>query len=151
LNGAREVVSRIEELGGCLAVDSDGCIRYRLPKGNPEAQALLDVIKSDKPALLAYLQERQGRRVHSAPPGTRLLRWNLKDPPVAIESCSIVIDTAKFADMTLAQLGIALANPKRWVGWTVPQLLDRLAQVGVILVLERKGQPTAHSQTETEP
>jgi hypothetical protein len=31
---------------------------------------------------------------------------------------------------------VALAEPKRWVGWSVPQLIDRLAQVGVTVTLE---------------
>jgi putative DNA primase/helicase len=35
-----------------------------------------------------------------------------------------------------AESGTALANPERWVGWSVPQLLDRLAQVGVVARLE---------------
>jgi hypothetical protein len=55
---------------------------------------------------------------------------------VAIESCAIVIHPAIFVQTTLAQLGAALANPKCWAGWTVLQLLDRLAQVEVVLVLE---------------
>ena len=37
------------------------------------------------------------------------------------------------------QLGVALAQPKRWVGWSTPQLIDRLAQVGVIVTLESEG------------
>jgi hypothetical protein len=72
------------------------------------------------------------------PPGVRLLAWNLKEPPVAIEVCAVVIDTALFARTTLGQLRKALAYPKRWVGWSVPQLIDRLAQVGVFVALESK-------------
>jgi hypothetical protein len=41
-----------------------------------------------------------------------------------------------FASTTLEQLRVALANPKRWVGWSVSQLIERLAQVGVTVVLE---------------
>ena len=48
----------------------------------------------------------------------------------------MVIDTALFAKSTLKQLRIALRQPKRWVGWSVPQLVDRLAQVGVVVTLE---------------
>ena len=53
----------------------------------------------------------------------------LKEPPVAIETCTVVTDPAWFASTTLAQLEAALGNPQRWVGWSVPQLIDRLAQV----------------------
>jgi hypothetical protein len=67
--------------------------------------------------------------------GVRLVKWNLKEPPVAIDTCSIVTDPALFASTTLGQLTAALANAKRWVGWSVPQLIDRLAQIGVTVAL----------------
>lgn len=75
----------------------------------------------------------------SLPSGVRLLNWNLKQPPVAIDTCSVVTDPALFARSTLEQLKVALENPKRWVGWTVAQLMDRLAQVGVVVALKEKG------------
>jgi hypothetical protein len=68
--------------------------------------------------------------------GIRGIDWNLKEPPVAIETCAVVTDSGLFARTTLEQLRIALAEPKRWVGWAVPQLIDRLAQVGVQVTLE---------------
>jgi hypothetical protein len=68
--------------------------------------------------------------------GICVVEWILKDPPVAIETCAVVTDTALFARSTLEQLRIALTQPKRWVGWSVPQLVDRLAQVGVLVALE---------------
>ncbi len=70
------------------------------------------------------------------PEGVRLVRWKLKEPPIAMETCTVVTDPARFASTTLAQLKAALANPGRWVGWSVPQLIDRLAQVGVTVALE---------------
>jgi hypothetical protein len=72
------------------------------------------------------------------PPGVRLIEWNLKQPPVAIETCAVVTDPGLFARTTLEQLRIALAEPKRWAGWSVPQLIDRLGQVGVRVVVDRK-------------
>ena len=72
------------------------------------------------------------------PVGVRLVKWNLKEPPVAIDTCSIVLDSELFARTMLEQLRLALANPKRWVGWSVPQLVDRLAQVGVTVALENE-------------
>jgi hypothetical protein len=134
VNRAPEVVSRIEELGGYLALDADGGIRYRVPKDNPEAQALMETVRAEKQNLLAYLRTRS-----ALPPGVRLVSWNLKDPPVAIETCAVVTGPALFVRTTLEQLRIALVEPRRWVGWSVPQLIDRLAQVGVIVVLEKKG------------
>lgn len=138
MSWAPEVVSRIEELGGYLAADADGGIRYRVPKGNPEAQALLETVKTEKQNLLAYLRAR--RTVPAMPPCVRLVSWNLKSPPVAIETCAVVVDPALFASRTLEQLRISLAQPKRWVGWSVPQLIDRLAQVGVVVALKENGE-----------
>jgi hypothetical protein len=70
MNRALEIVSRIEKLGGCLAVDKDGAIRFRLPKNNPEAKTLLEVARAEKESILAYL-----RANHSSEqtPGTRKL------------------------------------------------------------------------------
>ncbi len=129
-----EVVSRIEGLGGFLTLTRDGSIRYRVPRDNPESKALLDEVKTDKEALVAYLRARAV--IPEMPPGVSLVVWKPKEPPVAIDTCSVVIDTALFAKGTLEQLRIALTQPKRWVGWSVPQLVDRLAQVGVLVTLD---------------
>jgi hypothetical protein len=137
VNRTPEVVSRIEELGGYLALDAEGGIRYRVPKGSREAQALLGVVRAESEVILAYLQNRQARQTApDLPHGIRLVKWILNEPPVAIEACAVVVNPGLFARMTLEQLGIALAHPKRWVGWSVPQLIDRLAQVGVVVMLE---------------
>jgi len=79
------------------------------------------------------------------PPRVRLVVWNLKEPPVGIETATVVVNPALFARTTLVQLGAALANPTRWVGWSIPQLIDRLAQVGVTVVVE------ASQRYEREP
>ena len=105
-----------------------------MPKDSPEAQALLEKVKAEKQHLLAYL-----RALPALPPSVRLVSWNLKDPPVAIETCAVITDPALFARTTVEQLRIALAHPTRWVGWSVPQLIDRLAQVGAVVALEKKG------------
>ncbi len=85
------------------------------------------------------------------PPGVRLLRWNLKPPPVAIETCAVVTDPALFARTALGQLRVAMAEPVRWVGWTIPQLIDRLAQVGVVVELEPAPERIDEKTMKTEP
>jgi hypothetical protein len=69
------------------------------------------------------------------PPGTGLLSWELKRAPVTIGAGETVIDPAKFARGCLEQLRNALANPHRRAAWTVPQLIERLALVGVMVTL----------------
>jgi hypothetical protein len=55
---ALEVVSAIEGLGGHLTLGEGGAIRYRVPKHNSMAQALLEQLRQEKPALIAYLKAR---------------------------------------------------------------------------------------------
>jgi hypothetical protein len=128
-----QVVLRLEEVGGRLILDGDR-IRYAIPKENREAPGLLAKLRDRRAEVAAFLKVRRSRP--TMPPGVRLIRWNLKDPPIAIETCSVVTDPPLFAKGTLEQLRLAIENPKRWAGWSVPQLLDRLGQIGVIVALE---------------
>jgi hypothetical protein len=137
VNRAPEVVSRIEELGGYLALDADGNIRYRVPKDSPEAQALLATVRAQKQNLLAYLRTRPPLKAPAMPKGVRLIRWEPRLAPVAIDLCSVVVDVPKFIESELQALDSRLNNP--WTihgGFTIPQMLDRLAQVGVLVGLE---------------
>ena len=88
--------------------------------------------------VVAYLKARS-----AAPPmpkGVRLIRWESKAAPVAIDVCSVVVDISKFIEGELRALDSRLNNP--WTihgGFTVPQMLDRLAQAGLEVELEPKG------------
>ena len=42
-----------------------------------------------------------------------------------------------FDRITVEQLRSAFAEPIRWVGCSVPQLLDRTAQVGIVVMLDQ--------------
>jgi hypothetical protein len=70
------------------------------------------------------------------PPGVRLIGWQLKEPPIAIETDAVVTNPALFAIATLEELRVRLTIPKRRYGYSVPQLIDRLAQVGVTVALQ---------------
>jgi hypothetical protein len=131
-----EVVSWLEESGGRLVLDGDR-IRYSVPKGNGEVQAFLADLRKRRSEVASLLRARA--EILTMPTGVRVVAWNLKPPPVAIESFAVVFDTGLFACSTLEQLRVILANPKRWPGWSVPQLIDRLAQVGARVTLESAG------------
>jgi hypothetical protein len=101
MNRAPEIVSRIEKLGGCLAVDADGTIRFRLPRDNPESERLLEAAKAERENLLIYLRSKpfdvqkarprlapcgspdcagcydvgDGRKIHPPKCGESFLRW----------------------------------------------------------------------------
>jgi hypothetical protein len=109
-------------------------IRYSIPKGSPNARGLLELVRMEKQALVAYLRARAV--APAMPRGVVLMEWTLKEPPVAIETYAVVTDSDLFARTTLEQSRIALAEPRRWVGWSVAQLIDRLAQVGVRVIVD---------------
>lgn len=58
MNRTPAVVSRIEELGGYLALDVDGSIRYRVPKDSPEAQDLLAELREHRKWVTELLRQR---------------------------------------------------------------------------------------------
>jgi hypothetical protein len=90
----------------------------------------------EKAAAVTGLEDDQEQAaIPPMPLGVCLLTWRLREPPVVIDTCSVVIDPYRFALTTLEQLRLATAEPGRWVGWTVPQLVDRLHQVGVHVAL----------------
>jgi uncharacterized protein DUF3631 len=67
------------------------------------------------------------------PPGVALLSWGLKQPPITIAPGEVVTDSARFSRACLEQLRNTLANPRRRAAWTVQQLVERLALVGVMV------------------
>lgn len=100
------------------------------------AQAEISIVQVAVPEQLTSSDDTTWRAIRAMPRGVRLVEWKLKDPPVVIETCSVVTDPELFASSTLRQLQAALSNPKKWAGWSVPQLIDRLSQVGVLVTLE---------------
>lgn len=67
MNRAPEVVSRIEELGGYVALDTDGEIRYRVPKDNPEAQGLLAELRKHRERVMELLRQRKAHECNWPP------------------------------------------------------------------------------------
>ena len=71
-------IDRLQELGGELFLQG-GFIRYRVPKGNPEAHELLAEIRKDRQAFIALLQDRESKPPSldeiqaSLPPGVKLV------------------------------------------------------------------------------
>jgi hypothetical protein len=128
-----QIVSRLEETGGSLELDGDR-IRYSLPSEDTEARALLAELRKHRDKVRSLLRARAA--IPAMPPGVCLVAWELKKPPVAIEYHAVVTDSGKFASATLEELRECLTNPRRKYGWPVPQLMDRLAQVGVTVALE---------------
>jgi hypothetical protein len=117
-----------------------------------ESQTLCQKASPSPPASPLLSFDPQGI-LPAMPQGVRLVRWEPKAAPVAIDVCSVVVDVPRFIESELRALDSRLNSP--WTihgGFTVPQMLDRLAQAGVEVELEPKGGAfTAKSQnTEGE-
>lgn len=140
-----ETVSLIEAAGATLRlVGEKVLVRYPDEEQREQLIGQVALLRANKSEVAAFLKL---RGIIPAMPGqVRLLEWKLKEPPVAIDTCSVVTNTALFARRTLEQLQTALAQPKRWAGWSVPQLIDRLAQVGVTVMLESEEKPDEADQ-----
>ena len=130
-----ETVGLIETAGAMFRLEGERVRVWYPDEGHREGLAeQIAFLREHRTEVAAFLKAR--RAIPKMPPGIRLIEWKLKEPPVAIETCAVVTDPALFARTTLEQLRTALEQRKRWVGWSIPQLIDRLAQVGVTVVLE---------------
>jgi hypothetical protein len=130
-----DVVGEVEAAGVALRLCGDK-VRVGFPdvQRRHELAEQVAFLRAHREEVTGFLRERA--TVPEMPPGIRLLAWNLKEPPIAIESCAVVVNPTLFAKTSLVQLGNALANPACWFGWSVPQLIDRLSQVGVVVAFE---------------
>lgn len=133
-----DVVSEVEAAGAAIRLEGDRVrVWYPDEEHRENLAEQIAFLRTHRADVASFLKARNA--VLLMPAGVRLIEWNLKEPPVAIETCAVVTDPALFARTTVEQLRIALAEPRRWVGWTVPQLINQLAQVGVVVALEPKG------------
>jgi hypothetical protein len=127
---APELIQQIEDLGGSLAIDGDR-IRVLL---TPEAETWVSELQRTRDEVFRVLLERDRPEM---PDGVRLLRWDLKRPPVAISEISVITDPQRFAETTLRQLEAAIQR-KPWNAgnWSTRDLCERLEQVGVHVRVE---------------
>ena len=144
LMSVTQIMAEVEAAGVSLRLDGEG-VRIWFPEVRlrDELASQIAFLRRHRSEVTESMQARVG--IPRMPPGVRLVKWNLKEPPVAIESCAVVTEPGLFARTTIEQLRIVLANPKHWVGWSVVQLIERLGQVGVTVDLE-----TNHSRESPE-
>jgi hypothetical protein len=129
-----EKVAQIEAAGVTFRLDGEKVrVCYPHEERRTELAEQIAALRDRRDEVAAYLKSQS--QIPPMPRGVRLVRWELKEPPVAIEYHAVVTDPGKFARATLEELRERLENPGRGVGWSVPQLIDRLAQVGVIVAL----------------
>jgi hypothetical protein len=128
---AIEVLHAVEKAGGSLTLNG-GQIKYTIPK---RAAWLVPELKQNREDLMGLLKE--GGTPPPMPPGVRLLKWQPKDPPIAIVHMGIVSNVDKFVAATLLQLRARLEGKDSLAGnWSLRELVDRLEQVGVAVEIE---------------
>lgn len=128
---ATEVLRAVEKAGGSLALNG-GQIKYAIPK---PAVWLVTELRRHREELIGLLRE--GGTPPPMPSGVRLLKWEPKNPPIAIVRMGIVSDVPKFVGATLLQLQARLEGKDFLAGnWSLRELVDRLEQVGVVVEVE---------------
>ncbi len=133
-----EILSEVESAGVRLKLDGDKVkIVYPEERQREHLANQVAFLRAHRDEVANWIKS----RAPAIPAGVRLLHWNLKGAPIEIESCAIVVDPSLFARTTLQQLAIALVDPKRRIGWSVSQLIDRLGQVGVTVESRRIEEP----------
>lgn len=165
MNHLSELISRLEAAGGELGLNGDRVIVKYSNHCKEVLSPLLQLLRENRAGLVDLLRARGGSEDHEnqcmpcrdagqglakgesvapkiaaappMPPHIRLVQWNPKKTPIAIDSCTVVVDVALFIKKTLEQLNTALTDDQHWVGWSVPQLTDRLRQAGVVVELDK--------------
>ena len=157
-----EVIEELRRLGFEIEADGDRVRVRHQSQPRPEALRLLQYIRQHKADVLVALAgpappdgEESAEETEkgsddldgmvaeafplppSLPAGLRLISYAPKKPPVAVEQCSVVTNVKLFIQSSLAELEYRLLHPDTVrLGWTVPQMLDRLRQVGLVIEVE---------------
>jgi hypothetical protein len=145
---AQMLLDLVTRAGGKLTVVGDH-LDCELPR---EAEHLVDDLRVHKAELLDLLAIRKLNTMvddqimdapagcPTLPAGVRLVAYRPKTAPVAIDVCTLVVNVERFMLAELRDLNSRLNHP--WTirgGFTVPQILDRLAQAGLEVELDLKG------------
>jgi hypothetical protein len=128
---APEVLEAVQNVGGSLALNGER-IQYALPDS---AVWLVPELKQNREELIGLLRE--VGTPPPMPPGVRLLKWEPKEPPIAIVRMGIVSNVDKFIGATLRELRARLEGKDFLAGnWSLRELVDRLEQAGVSVTVE---------------
>ena len=88
-----KTLTEIEGAGIAFRLDGPKIlIWYPDPQQREEFAGQVSFLRSHRGEVVEFLRTRTP--IPSMPPGVRLVKWDLKEPPVAIEICTVVIDSA---------------------------------------------------------
>jgi hypothetical protein len=145
-----DIVIEVEKAGAAFRLEGDKVrVWYPDDERRKEMAGQIALLRAQRAEVAAYLKTRAV--IPPMPKGVRLIRWEPKAAPVAIDVCSVVLDVPKFVEAELRALDSRLNNP--WTihgGFTVLQMLDRLAQAGLEVELDPKGGASTTKPQNTE-
>ena len=133
-----DVVSEVEAAGVSLRLDGQKVhVSYPDSERREELSRQIRLLRNQRAEVVAYLRARSA--ISPMPDGVRLLRWELKPPPIALTRVEIVTDVSRFVTMTLLQLKAAIAGKRYLAGnRSVRELIERLEDCGVVVQVEEQ-------------
>ena len=136
-----EILVQAESAGAEFRLEGEEVrISYPDDKCRAELSEQIALLRDHRDEVRAFLKARNPWLPYLMPKGVRLVDWQPKCAPVAIDVCTVVVDVHKFVQAELQALDSRLNNPSViHGGFTVPQMLDRLRQAGVTVELDPKG------------
>lgn len=128
-----EILVEVEAAGASFRLDGETVrVSYPDDECREGLSGQIALLRDRRDEVAAYLKQRDA--IPPMPKGVRLVRWEPKTAPVGIDVCSVVVDVPKFIESELRALDSRLNDPGTIKGgFAVPQILDRLAQAGVLV------------------
>lgn len=146
------LMQQVERLGGAFVVRGDEiAVEYPEEKAS-EVESILPKLSAEKDTVRSLLYKRPPGIPAPAecpllPPGVRLKKYAPKSPPVLVQPWSVVTDVDKFIAACLRDLDWRLKHPKGYARAPLPEILSKLAEVGLELELDAS-LPAASKGTE---
>ncbi len=136
------LMADFERLGGTFKL-ADARVKVEYPEDVRESvRPILEQLRSRKEEVRQLLYKHPPGTLAPAecpplPPGVKLVRYAPKPPPVLLAPWSVVTDVEKFIRAELCDLEWRLKHPKGYAAPPLPEILSKLAEVGVELELVR--------------
>ena len=130
------LIREVERLGGTFTLSGDK-IEVEYPdESASEVEALLPELRAQRDAVRSLLYKHHSGMTTPGgcpplPSGVRLKKYAPKSPPVLVQPWSVVTDVEKFIRACLRGLDWRLKHPKAYAAPPIPEILSKLAEVGV--------------------
>ncbi len=136
-----QAIATFESLGGEFTIDGSQILVEYSPERREAVATILEMLRTHRDEVAIVVRERSSGvpAPVGCPPlplGVRLIKYAPKTPPVAVRPCSIVADVDKFISAYLRDLRFRLEHPKAYACAQLPDILAKLAEVGLELRLE---------------